>query len=254
MVYRPNIATESSLLETTLSSLDLSYSDTPFFGANGALWKLTSRQDGSPDAITIKTFTDPAPENRSPGRIYGLSDFTIMRTSTGTINLFVNGGRELWSTDGTEAGTIKLQNFNIAFYAMGFAEVPSLHVLGKRDGFLYLEGDADPMLGVQQSLWKTDGTVAETVKVQDLFEWQPNAFSPEGSYPSFVSATYFLQDRVILARDSVNLRERSSIDLATGEKKAIDFSSKVGRWSTNGSSTEFLFSLEDSEPSESVCK
>jgi ELWxxDGT repeat protein len=229
MVYRPNIATESSLLETTLSSLDLSYNDTPFFGANGALWKLTRRQDGSPDAIAIKTFTDPAPENRSPGRIYGLSDFTTMRTSTGTINLFVNGGRELWSTDGTEAGTIKLQNFNIAFYAMGFAEVPSLHVLGKRDGFLYLEGDADPMLGVQQALWKTDGTVAGTVKVQDLFEWQPNAFSPEGSYPSFVSATYFLQDRVILTRDSVNLRERSSIDLATGEKQAIDFSSKVGR-------------------------
>jgi ELWxxDGT repeat protein len=221
MVYRSNIATESSSLET-LSSFDLSRNDTPFFGANGALWKLTSRQDGNLDAIKIKSFNDPAPENRSLGRIYGLSDFTTMRTSTGTINLFVNGGRELWSTDGTEAGTIKFQNFNIAFYALGFKEVPSLHVLGKRDGFLYLEGDADPTRGGVQALWKTDGTVTGTVKVQDLFEWRSNAFSP------FASATYLLQDRVILTRDSAGLGERSTIDLATGEKKAIDFSSKVG--------------------------
>jgi ELWxxDGT repeat protein len=227
MVYRPNIVTESLPLET-LSSFAFSRNDTPFFGANGALWKWTSTSDGNLDAIALKSFNDPAPINRISGQRYGLTDFTTLSNATGTINLFVNGERELWSTDGTEAGTIKLQNFNIAFYAMGFAEVPSLHVLGKRDGFLYLEGDADPMLGVQQALWKTDGTVAGTVKVQDLFEWQPNAFSPGGSYPPFVSATYFLQDRVILTRDSVNLRERSSIDLATGEKKAIDFSSKVG--------------------------
>ncbi len=227
MVYRSNIATESSSLET-LSSFDLSRNDTPFFGANGALWKLTSKLDGNLDAIKLKSFNDPAPANRAYGQPYGLTDFTTLRNSTGTINLFVNGRQELWSTDGTEAGTIKLQTFNIAYQS--YVAVPSLRVLGQTGGFLYLEGDADPAGGVQQSLWKSDGTVAGTVKVQDLFEWQPYQDYLTGMLPvqPFRSETYLLQDRAILARDSQILSERSTIDLATGQKQAIDFSSKVG--------------------------
>jgi ELWxxDGT repeat protein len=83
-------------------------------------------------------------------------------------------GQELWSSDGTAAGTHVL-DINPAPYTGSYP-------FGMRgiDGTLYFTAN-DGTHGYE--LWKSDGTVAGTVLVKDINTTSPYGF-PAGSYPS----------------------------------------------------------------------
>jgi ELWxxDGT repeat protein len=86
------------------------------------------------------------------------------------------GGQALWKSDGTPEGTIKLKD--IAPHTSYFPgeEAGSFTIVGET---VFFSAD-DGVSGVE--LWKTDGTIAGTVRVKDI---KPGAAS---SNPSFLTA------------------------------------------------------------------
>src|SRR5439155_1572374 len=90
---------------------------------------------------------------------------------------FVPGGvdgRELWKSDGTAAGTVRLKQFNPpgghAFPARGGKP---LFAAGRLLFFVATDGDHTA------ALWKSDGTAEGTVLVKDIIP------GPEGAFPDF---------------------------------------------------------------------
>jgi ELWxxDGT repeat protein len=85
--------------------------------------------------------------------------------------------RGLWKSDGTEAGTVHLQNINLvpnrAF--IGYGATP----VAKINGTVFFAAD-DGSSGVE--LWKSDGTATGTVLVKDIIP------GPDGSYPDWLVA------------------------------------------------------------------
>jgi ELWxxDGT repeat protein len=69
-------------------------------------------------------------------------------------------GPELWKSDGTEAGTVRVKDINTA---PGAGSAPN--ALTVFNGALYFSAN-DGVTG--RELWKTDGTDAGTTQVKDL--------------------------------------------------------------------------------------
>jgi ELWxxDGT repeat protein len=76
-----------------------------------------------------------------------------------TLSGDAEGSRELWKSDGSEAGTALVRDFNAG------PPGPSLDTLTEAGGRLYFVASIE---GVGDELWTADGTDAGTVLIQDL--------------------------------------------------------------------------------------
>jgi ELWxxDGT repeat protein len=150
---------------------DLFYSanvdGTLFFTGYNSLWK----SDGTgPGTVMIKTIDLTQDEMATGGGIYLLTNVNGML-------YFVIGfsgypGRELWRSDGTEAGTVLVK-------AMGADN------LFNENGTLYFTGN-DGIYG--NELWKSDGTEVGTVLVADI---NPTSGSDPGNFTIANNTLYF---------------------------------------------------------------
>ena len=96
-------------------------------------------------------------------------------------------GFELWRTDGTADGTIMIKDINTSFMATGkpIGSVP--RYLCDVNGILYFAVSTDPTSG-EEALWKTDGTAAGTVLVNNQSFSFPSNLT---QLTSFNGALYF---------------------------------------------------------------
>ena len=128
--------------------------------------------DGTVEGTRLLKDVNPGPAGSlQPSSRWALFP-TWLATSWGPL-LFVaddgTHGQELWASDGTEHGTVLLQD------AMPGATGGSAHSLTEWAGAAYYTG-RDPAAG--KELWRTDGTAAGTQLVRDI---NPGA---EGSFPA----------------------------------------------------------------------
>ncbi len=96
----------------------------------------------------------PAQDQSNPAQFTAMGSLVIFVASSGS------EGRELWKTDGTEAGTALVKDINPGNLSSSptiIAVVGSVAYFGANDGAHGVE------------LWKTDGTEAGTVLVKDIF-------------------------------------------------------------------------------------
>jgi ELWxxDGT repeat protein len=155
--------------------------------------------DGTPGGThllkDIDTQTEPSlfPGGEVPG-----SSNPAHFTPVGSSILFAaddglaEAGRELWTTDGTAAGTRLLVDINRTVFTDGITDKPGSSSPGPlvRFGDRFFFAADDGVYG--RELWKTDGTAAGTVLVRDL---RPGAVS--ASPRDLVTAgtrLYFLAD------------------------------------------------------------
>jgi ELWxxDGT repeat protein len=112
------------------------------------LWKCTLTPNG-PRAERVKTF--PGPWDHGPRSLTNVN---------GTLFFVPRGfwGRELWKSDGTEAGTVLVKRFKDGGQMCGLTVVGKTLFFAGRDG---MAGNA---------LWKSDGTEAGTVLVKDRID------------------------------------------------------------------------------------
>lgn len=122
-------------------------------GIGTELWKT----DGTPTGTELVKDIYPGPE--SGGAYYGVAfgDFAYFQAETfdGTSGI----GRELWKTDGTEAGTVLVKDINVGSDS---SEPRELLVFGDA---VYFSAESE---GIGRELWKTDGSAEGTVLVKDL--------------------------------------------------------------------------------------
>ncbi|MBN2473527.1 MAG: tandem-95 repeat protein [Pirellulales bacterium] len=90
-----------------------------------------------------------------------------------------DNGRELWTSDGTEGGTVMVKDINTDsdYYDNPLGSDPT--ALTEFDGMLYFAAD-DGING--QELWKSDGTAAGTVMVKDLYTGSGYQYYYNGPY------------------------------------------------------------------------
>jgi ELWxxDGT repeat protein len=150
------IATTESLTIGTQSSTGLSISNTPYFGANNALWKASA----SGDAQLVKQFDTP---EVTP---IGNRDFTLQNITTLGTKTFFTRDTGVWVTDGTTGGTIKLKNFELSPVYTSGNPFPSLSVIGSIGNSFWVAGDVNPDLTIEQTaIWHSDGTTSSSLNL-----------------------------------------------------------------------------------------
>jgi ELWxxDGT repeat protein len=150
------IATTESLTIGTQSSTGLSISNTPYFGANNALWKASA----SGDAQFVKQFDTP---EVTP---VGNRDFTLQNVTTLGSKTFFTRDTGVWVTDGTTLGTTKLKNFELTGLIGSGSPFPSLSVIGSIGNSIWVTGDINPDLGIEQAaIWHSDGTTSGSLSL-----------------------------------------------------------------------------------------
>lgn len=136
----------------------------------GELWKTDGTDAGT---VIVKDI--------NVGTSSGLSNSSSILSFETINNLLIFGadngtdGRELWKTDGTDAGTVMIKDIN----PNGTANIGNLTIVG--DNVFFVANDGTNGL----ELWVTDGTTAGTVIVKDI---NPNAAN---------GITYFYQSAVV---------------------------------------------------------
>ncbi len=108
-------------------------------------------------------------------------------TRVGDTLFFRAIGRQLWKSDGTEAGTVMLKDFPPG--PSGF----TLLLLTRVGGTLFFRAEArDPVTGADlgQELWKSDGTPEGTVLVKDI---NPGAGGSFANWLTDVNGTLFFR-------------------------------------------------------------
>ena len=177
----------------------------------GYVGKELMKSDGTPaGTVVVKDIATEAP-GWNPG-----SYPTDLTTVGNYVYFTAMGGEsrvpglpnELWRSDGTEAGTVKVMEFD---GTNGAANARDLFDAG---GTLYFRTDAPVSQGwddpVTEQIWKSDGTSAGTVKIAD-FAW-PSVDSWGSDYPgsdrpgmAFVNGTVFFPASSGAAPDDVEL-------------------------------------------------
>jgi ELWxxDGT repeat protein len=79
-------------------------------------------------------------------------------------------GYELWRTDGTTAGTVMVKDINTGFTSSGAPNSGSPRELCDVNGVLYFVVNNDASM-LDYAIWKTDGTEAGTVFVNNINIW-----------------------------------------------------------------------------------
>ncbi|NJM45438.1 MAG: hypothetical protein HC860_04105 [Alkalinema sp. RU_4_3] len=150
------IATNESLTIGTQSSTGLSISNTSYFGANNALWKVSQ----SGDAQFVKQFDNPEVPP------VGNRDFTLQNVTTIGSKTFFTRDTGVWVTDGTTGGTTKLKNFELSPLYGGGNPFPSLNVIGSINNHFWVTGDINPDLNIDQTnLWHSDGSTSSSLSL-----------------------------------------------------------------------------------------
>ena len=131
-------------------------------GVSGTeLWQ----SDGTEAGTVLIRDINPGSASSSPRVLGSIDGTTLLSANT------ADNGTELWRTDGTESGTELVRDItpgpdsSIAFFSTSDAVF---------EGELYF-GATDQISGVE--LWKSDGTEAGTVLVEDILP------GPNGSFP-----------------------------------------------------------------------
>ena len=132
-------------------------------GEQGGRWLWTS--DGTVSGTHTLGTVDvvPPPTNSSPSNrpsLWAVGSQVFFRGSE------FEGGLELWKSDGTDAGTVRVKD--IVPGPDGSSPVPMIAA----DGLLFFSA-TDPAGG--RELWKTDGTEPGTVRVDDINPGPANA-------------------------------------------------------------------------------
>ena len=123
-----------------------------------------------------------------------LSEFAESATAFGDHLLFADSDQQLWRTDGTIEGTIPLKEITVG------DKFPKLQ---RTDNAVYFHGRGDDAAGME--LWKTDGTIEGTVLVKDI-----HAGTADFDVKSFQT----LGDQIVLggAFAAVGYRESDTVD------------------------------------------
>jgi ELWxxDGT repeat protein len=88
----------------------------------------------------------------------GLGDTVLFQAGSGGSGMQSN--RELWKSDGTEAGTMQVKDINVGSYG----STPTYFTLMGET--VFFAANAGP--GSNSELWKTDGTETGTVLVKEI--------------------------------------------------------------------------------------
>ncbi|HEX8531684.1 MAG TPA: ELWxxDGT repeat protein, partial [Cytophagales bacterium] len=130
------------------------------------LWKSDGTAAGTGRVID----GNPGPGSSSPDYLTNLNG-TLCFTAQATFN--GSTGSKIWKSDGTESGTVALADpgqMDNAYYLVAVGNVLYFSAFKFSSGGLYGEVGAE--------LWRSDGTAAGTLLVQDSFA------GPEGSWPA----------------------------------------------------------------------
>ena len=156
-------------------------------GVSGVeLWKSDGTERGTVQVKDINI--DPNPSASSSPR-----GFTVFNNALYFSADDGASGRELWRTDGTESGTVRVKDIAPGTGFIGGIQVPlssSPSGLTVFNNALYFAAD-DGVHGVE--LWKTDGTGTGTVLVKDINPTAGASSSPRG-FTVFNNALYFAAD------------------------------------------------------------
>jgi ELWxxDGT repeat protein len=166
-----------------------------YFAANSAtgneLWKSDGTDAGT---MMVKDIYPGTHYDSTAGGIVGNSSYPGPFTAfNGALYFSANDGNdgfELWKTDGTDAGTVLVKDVNPGPNSSGYYGPAYLTVAG---GTLFFAAD-DGQSG--NELWKSDGTAAGTVLVQDIV---PGSYGSDPTNLTNVNGTLFfdaLQDDV----------------------------------------------------------
>jgi len=112
--------------------------------------------------MLLKDIKTGAPSNSSP------SSFTPL---AGTMYFFAtdnDGVRKLWKSDGTTAGTVVVKEPSAGGPIIGFGSNSNMVVFNNQL-FFAAAANTGPAFGNGTELWKSDGTAAGTLQVQDFF-------------------------------------------------------------------------------------
>ena len=158
------------------------------------LWKTDGTEAGTVLVKNININGSPNPANRSsnPGASIQRFPFEFVVLNGAWYFTADDGvsGVELWKTDGTEAGTIRVKDIKPGV-EFGFPGSSFPFGFTAFNGALYFSA-YDGVTG--RELWKSDGTEAGTVRVKDI-DPRMGFSGPLGSLPSrfrvFNNALYF---------------------------------------------------------------
>jgi len=145
------------------------------------LWKTDGTKDGTVCVKDIRPGAAGSESGRSESGLLAVVGSTLYFTANDGVT-----GRELWKTDGTEAGTVRVKQ-GILIGLASWAVVGSTLYFSATDGVAGYE------------LWKTDGTDAGTVRIKDI-NGGPSDSGP--GYLTVVGSTiYFTADDGVTGRE-----------------------------------------------------
>jgi len=101
-------------------------------------------------------------------------------------------GYELWKTDGTATGTVMVKDINTGYTTSGGPNGSGPRNLCEVNGVLYFVANNDPSL-LDYALWKTDGTAAGTVLVNNMNIWNAFNIGSAESLTSFNGMLYYTE-------------------------------------------------------------
>ena len=159
-----------------------------------------------------------------------------------TANDGING-KELWKSDGTEAGTMMVKDINPtgdAFY--------SQFEMAVMDGVLYFQA-TDGQNGME--LWKSDGTENGTVPVLDINQG-PNSSDPVGFSVVNQSVLYFAANDGIHGNELWKSDGTSAGTTMVKDINGNSASSLVYSWSKNGVLGDEIYFAAKETPSSGI--
>jgi ELWxxDGT repeat protein len=227
------IATTESLTIGTQSSTGLSISNTAYFGANNALWKVSQ----SGDAQFIKQFDSPA-VTPVGSRDFTLQNFTQLGSKT-----FFTRDTGVWVTDGTTGGTSQLKNFELTPVYNSSNAFPSLSVIGAIGNSIWVTGDVNPDLAIDQTaIWRSDGTTSSSLSLNPTDRIKQTATLGDRLFftKAQFSGSLFLANNATITPTEVNLSSKiPQIDRIFTQNNALYLWGKNGSnltlWKSDGS-------------------
>lgn len=169
------------IVEAPLPSLHLfSWND----GVHGIeLW----RTDGEVNGTVMVKDINPGSAYSNAGAGVKINDLHYFSATDG------NSSYELWKTDGTESGTYMVKDINPGESDGSF---PSwLSVIGETMYFFALNGDNNGSSSKgNKGLYKSDGTEAGTLLVEDFGDFSLTSYSAPGYLSAYGNILLFLKD------------------------------------------------------------